>query len=280
MFFASDKSGRWYAQKKQSWVAAAGGGWYAVELWINGTLAKACVRLQAGDVLAIRAYRPGQASVVRWRAVLLEEQSPPAIVQSSSETSLFDALNDDALDAIITRLGHSTSTYALAATCRAGRAAVERWLLAPLIPQLVKRSLWLLVGEKWPLTVLHAKVDAMPEACEAELVEMLSPGSFWRGTGSFPFAAYIQTPWRDGAEPVPPARCSRRPARTRSRASARASPPGAPRGLVHRLGWRFRWRFFEQPRRPTYDHVHKVQQALIRRLTAPIQPATRRLRVT
>ena len=120
--FASDRSGRWYAQKKQSWVAAAGGGWYAVELWINGTLAKACVRLQAGDVLAIRAYRPGQASVVRWRAVLLEEQSPSAIVQSS-ETSLFDALGNDELGAIITQLGHSTSTCALAATCRAGRAA-------------------------------------------------------------------------------------------------------------------------------------------------------------
>ena len=71
-----------------------------------------------------------------------------------------------------------------------------------------RASLCVRVGERWPLAVLHAKVDAMPEACEAELVEMLSPGSFWRGTGSFPFAAYIlkeplESEHRWGKEPVP-----------------------------------------------------------------------------
>ena len=181
------------------------------------------------------------------------------------------------------------STYALAATCRAGRAAVERWL-APQIPQLLQRSLWQLVGENWPLTVLHAKVDTMPEACEAELVEMLSPGSFWRGTGSFPFAAYIlkeplESEHRWGKEPVPAGTLLEK------------ASPDALASLCARIPAGFRcleaFGDVEWPRggsgggsssshvRPDfYDQVHKVQQALIRRLTAPIQPATRRLRVT
>ena len=289
--FASDRSGRWYAQTNSSvrWVDF----WdsvqlcyraYAIEsvryqqLSINGTPAKGCVRLHAGDVLEL-SYR----GVVRWRAVLLEEQSPSAIVQSS-KTSLFDALGNDELGAIITQLGHSTSTCALAATCRAGRAAVERWL-APQIPQLLQRSLWQLVGENWPLTVLHAKVDAMPDECKAELVEMLSPGSFWRGSGNFPFATHIQTPGRWGKEPVPAGTLLEK------------ASPDALASLCARIPAGFRcleaFGDVEWPRggsgggsssshvRPDfYDQVHKVQQALIRRLTAPIQPATRRLRVT
>ena len=280
VFFASDKSGQWYAQKKQSWVAAAGGGWYSVQLSINRTPAKGCVRLQAGDVLELKSQ-----GGVHWRAVLLEEQSPSAIVQSS-KTSLFDALNDDALSAIITRLGNSTSTYALAATCRAGRAAVDRWL-APLIPQLRQRSLWLLVGEKWPLTVLHANVDAMPKACEAELVEMLSPDSFWRGSlgsGNFPFATHIQTPARLGKEPVPAGTLLEKASPDALASLCARIPAGAACleafGDTGSGGGSGEGSSSSRVRPNYYDHVHKVQQALLRRLTAPIQRATRRLRVT
>ena len=194
--FASDRSGRWYAQTKQRSVWWQGQ-WYGVQLWINGTPAKGCVRLQAGDVLELEAYRGGEASVVRWRAVLLEEQSPSAIVQSS-ETSLFDALGNDELGAIIGQLGgHSTDTYALAATCRAGRAAVLRWL-APLIDKTQReRSLWQLVGERWPLAVLHAKLDASPQVCEQQLLEMLSSGptASMKRLSGFPFAAHITKGW-------------------------------------------------------------------------------------
>ena len=291
VFFASDKSGQWYAQKKQSWVAAAGGGWYSVQLSINRTPAKGCVRLQAGDVLELKAYRPGVLSAAyRWRAVLLEEQSPSAIVESSEETSLFDVLGGhDVLSVIITQLGghswypgHSTSTYALAATCRAGRAAVDRWL-APLIPQLVKRSLWLLVGEKWPLTVLHAKVDAKPDECKAELVEMLSPGSL-RGTGNFPFETCIQKPHAWGKEPVPAGTLLEKASPDALASLCARIPAGAACleafGDTGSGGGSGEGSSSSRVRPNYYDHVHKVQQALLRRLTAPIQRATRRLRVT
>ena len=329
--FASDRSGRWYAQTKQNIVR-----WYsmhAVHLSVNGTPAKGCVRLQAGDVLEL-TYQGG----VQWRAVLLEEQSPSAIVQSS-KTSLFDVLGGhDVLSEIITQLGghswypgHSTSTYALAATCRAGRAAVDRWL-APLIPQLRQRSLCQLMGENWPLTVLHAKVDAMTDACEAELVAMLTPHSLY-SLGSFPFAAHIQrvpaaliqrkvrllglngrpelngcvgtvvalnhehgryivmlsidggklrvAVQRSNFEPLPvqgpvPAPCTllEKPSPDALASLCARIPAGA--ACLEALG-----SGGSSSSSHAYEvDVHEVQQALIRRLTTPIQRAPRRLRVT
>ena len=180
VFFASDRSGRWYAQTKQRGVR----GRYGVQFSINGTPAKGCVRLQAGDVLELKYQggRPVAGSAVGGAEPVGDRAVVEDVVVRRAERRRDQRDHHG-------HLGHSTSTYALAATCRAGRAAVDRWL-APLIPQLVKRSLWLLVGEKWPLTVLHAKVDAKPDECKAELVEMLTPDSFC--AARFPFAAHIQ----------------------------------------------------------------------------------------
>ena len=201
VFFASGRSGRWYAQTKNGnrrlWLSRSRPHFLAG----SGMLlpVQACVRLLAGVVLELRAQSSigePEWSVVLWRAVLTER--PAAALVQSSGPSPFDALGNDELGAIIGQLGgHSTSTYALAATCRAGRAAVQRWL-APLIDKTQReRSLWQLVGERWPLAVLHAKLDASPKDCEQQLVEMLSSGlsaSMGRLSG-FPFAAHITKGW-------------------------------------------------------------------------------------
>ena len=202
VFFASGRSGRWYVQTQNG----------NRRLWLNGVLqpVQACVHLPAGEVLELRAQSgigEPEWSAVKWRAVLEVTERPAAWF--SSGPSLFDALGNDELSAIIGQLGgHSTDTYALAATCRAGRAAVLRWL-APLIDKTQReRSLWQLVGERWPLAVLHAKLDASPKDCEEQLVEMLSSGlsaSMGRLSG-FPFAAHITKGWSlpQGGVLVPP----------------------------------------------------------------------------
>ena len=208
------------------------GRWYGVQLWINGTPAKGCVRLQAGDVLELKAYqaccrRPVAGSAVGGAEPVGDRAVVEDVAVRRAERRRARRDHHPAR--------HSTSTYALAATCRAGRAAVDRWL-APQIPQLRQRSLWQLVGENWPLTVLHAKVDAMPEACEAELVEMLSPGSFWRGTGNFPFATYIQraacrASMGQGARACRHAAREGQPGRAREPLRAHSRRRSVPRGL-------------------------------------------------
>ena len=97
-------------------------------LWLNSLLlpVQACVHLPAGEVLELRAQGSiGELEVGRQVAAVLEVTERPA-AWFSSGPSLFDALGNDELGAIIGQLGgHSTDTYALAATCRAGRAAVR-----------------------------------------------------------------------------------------------------------------------------------------------------------
>jgi hypothetical protein len=187
VFFASGRSGGWYAQTKNGERC----------LRLDGRILEVhqCVRLPAGEVIELRAQggigEPAW-SVVLWRAVLTER--PAATLVQWSGPSLFNALSDDALFTIIGHLGgHSTSTYALAATCRENRAAVERWLAPQIDKTQRERSLWQLVGERWPLSVLRAKLDASPTVCEQQLVEMLSsgPAASMKRLSGFPFAAHI-----------------------------------------------------------------------------------------
>ena len=187
VFFASGRSGGWYAQTKNGERC----------LRLDGRILEVhqCVRLPAGEVIELRAQggigEPAW-SVVLWRAVLTER--PAATLVQWSGPSLFNALSDDALFTIIGHLGgHSTSTYALAATCRENRAAVERWLAPQIDKTQRERSLWQLVGERWPLSVLKAKLDASPTVCEQQLAEMLSSGptAYMKSLSGFPFAAHI-----------------------------------------------------------------------------------------
>ena len=211
VFFASDRSGQWYAQTKNG----------TRRLRLDGMLLQGqsdgmllqdqssmllqvhqCVRVPGRGVnraLELRAqggiFEP-EWSVVLWRAVLTER--PAATLVQWSGPSLFNALSDDALFTIIGHLGgHSTSTYALAATCRENRAAVERWLAPQIDKTQRERSLWQLVGERWPLSVLKAKLDASPTVCEQQLAEMLSSGptASMKRLSGFPFAAHITKGW-------------------------------------------------------------------------------------
>ena len=102
VFVASGRSGRWYVQTQNG----------NRRLWLNGLLlpVQACVHLPAGEVLELRAQGSiGELewSVVKWRAVLEVTERPAAWF--SSGPSLFDALGNDELGAIIGQLGgHST----------------------------------------------------------------------------------------------------------------------------------------------------------------------------
>ena len=116
---------------------------------------------------------------------------------------------------------------------------------------------------------------------------MLTPGSVWRGSGNFPYDAHPNAA-RWGKEPVPAGTllekpspdalaslCARIPAGFRCLEAFGDAGSGGDSGGGSGGG-----SSSSHVRPDFYDHVHKVQQALIRCLTAPIQPATRRLRVT
>ena len=139
--------------------------------------------------MVLTAQLPGTSTwEVLWHVVVNEHPVAPLVQVQSSGPSLVDALGVDELSAVAGQLGRCR--LALAATCRAGRTAVQRTVRETAR----QRSLWQLVGERWPLAVLHAKVDAMPDECEAQLVEMLSNNSMARISG-FPFAPHITRGW-------------------------------------------------------------------------------------
>ena len=206
---------QWYAQLNPGAFFGYGAFGYG-RLALNDSVfeephasAHTCVRLQVGDVLEVR--RPGKAfhderwTQVGWRAVVVERPTAssefsagPNLNQLVIPTgpALNESLGADELFELAGQLGLPPSMYALAATCRACRAAVQRaTTFAAWVDEAQRqRSLWQLVGEGWPLSVLDAKLHAAPAASEAQLCEMLSLASMKRLSG-FPFASHITKGW-------------------------------------------------------------------------------------
>lgn len=190
--FATDRNNRWHVQIRTQDRGVS----------LNGVplgFGHSSYRLKAGDEIVVRWHRDvfhgddDDPSLVELRAVVVEYA---AAVNTPSGPALNEALGADELYQLVNQIGHSASMYALAATCRACRTAVQRTTAAPAWIDAAQRqrSLWQLVGEGWPLSVLNAKLSIAPAECEAQLREMLTVSSMRRMCG-FPFASHITKGW-------------------------------------------------------------------------------------
>lgn len=213
--FASDSRNCWYVQSMSA----------DVKLSINGQAdrhKRPCYRLKPGDeihvvavadLLGARFYPEGPStesrvlglsdfSRVLWHAVYCEkpiDASPPQLDASTASSFglLADNEFDPRFDLCVRRLPLS-AMFSLARTSRQCREGVRRTMASSdwVAAATSQRSLWQLLGEGWPSSVVVAKVHADPQAGTKIVHEMLSQGSLSRLSG-FPLDHHITKGWSE-----------------------------------------------------------------------------------